>query len=117
MRLSGPTGRPGARRSSAASRPVPALTSAAVLVRMALAGLFVCAFLAAPAAARLPEPVERVPDRELFFVPLNGNLGSPFGYRWGRMHEGIDIEGCAHTDVHAALAGTITRVGWLTNAS
>jgi murein DD-endopeptidase MepM/ murein hydrolase activator NlpD len=82
---------------------------------MALAGLFVCAFLAAPAAARLPEPVERVPDRELLFVPLNGNLGSPFGYRWGRMHEGIDIEGWAHTEVHAALAGTVTKVGWLKN--
>jgi murein DD-endopeptidase MepM/ murein hydrolase activator NlpD len=82
---------------------------------MALAGLFVCAFLAAPAAARLPEPVERVPDRELLFVPLNGNLGSPFGYRWGRMHEGIDIEGWAHTGVHAALAGTVTKVGWLKN--
>ncbi|HVD67014.1 MAG TPA: M23 family metallopeptidase [Gaiellaceae bacterium] len=58
-----------------------------------------------------------MPERDLFFVPLNGNLGSPFGYRWGRMHEGIDIEGWAHTDVHAALAGTVTRVGWLRNAS
>ena len=82
---------------------------------MALLGLFVCALFAAPAAAQLPEPVERVPDRQLFFVPLNGNLGSPFGYRWGRMHEGIDIEGWAHTDVHAALAGTVTKVGWLNN--
>jgi len=82
---------------------------------MALTGLFVCAFLAAPAAAQLPEPVQRVPDRQLFFVPLNGNLGSPFGPRWGRMHEGIDIEGWAHTKVRAALAGTVTRVGWLTN--
>ena len=82
---------------------------------MALAGLFVCSFLAAPAAAQLPEPVQRVPDRQLFYVPLNGNLGSPFGYRWGRMHEGIDIEGWAHTEVHAALAGTVARVGWLKN--
>jgi murein DD-endopeptidase MepM/ murein hydrolase activator NlpD len=82
---------------------------------MALTGLFVCAFLAAPAAAQLPEPVHTVPDRQLFYVPLNGNLGSPFGYRWGRMHEGIDIEGWAHTDVHAALAGQVTRVGWLRN--
>ena len=82
---------------------------------MALAGLFLFGLLAAPAGAQLPEPVERVPDRQLFFVPLNGNLGSPFGYRWGRMHEGIDIEGWAHTDVHAALAGTVTKVGWLKN--
>jgi murein DD-endopeptidase MepM/ murein hydrolase activator NlpD len=84
---------------------------------MALTGLFVCCVLAGPAAAQLPEPVQRIPERDLFFVPLNGNLGSPFGYRWGRMHEGIDIEGWAHTDVHAALAGTVTRVGWLRNAS
>lgn len=82
---------------------------------MALTGLFLFGLLATPAGAQLPEPVERVPDRQLFFVPLNGNLGSPFGYRWGRMHEGIDIEGWAHTDVHAALAGTVTRVGWLKN--
>ena len=82
---------------------------------MALVGLFVCVLFAAPAAAQLPEPVEPVPDRQLFFVPLNGNLGSPFGYRWGRMHEGIDIEGWAHTDVHAALAGTVMKVGWLKN--
>ncbi|HLM92799.1 MAG TPA: M23 family metallopeptidase [Gaiellaceae bacterium] len=61
--------------------------------------------------------MERLPDRQLFFVPLNGNLGSPFGYRWGRMHEGIDIEGWAHTEVRAVLAGKVTRVGWLTNAS
>jgi murein DD-endopeptidase MepM/ murein hydrolase activator NlpD len=86
-----------------------------VLARLALVGLFLFCLLAPPAGAQLPEPVERVPDRQLFFVPLNGNLGSPFGYRWGRMHEGIDIEGWAHTDVHAALAGTVTKVGWLTN--
>jgi hypothetical protein len=82
---------------------------------MALTGLFLCCLAAAPAAAQLPEPVQTVPDRQLFFLPLNGNLGSPFGYRWGRMHEGIDIEGWAHTEVHAALSGTVTRVGWLRN--
>jgi murein DD-endopeptidase MepM/ murein hydrolase activator NlpD len=82
---------------------------------MALTGLFLFGLLGASAGAQLPEPVERVPDRQLFFVPLNGNLGSPFGYRWGRMHEGIDIEGWAHTEVHAAMAGTVTKVGWLKN--
>jgi murein DD-endopeptidase MepM/ murein hydrolase activator NlpD len=58
-----------------------------------------------------------VPDRLLFAVPLNGNLGSPFGYRWGRMHEGIDIEGWAHTRVHVALGGVVTKVGWLRSYS
>jgi murein DD-endopeptidase MepM/ murein hydrolase activator NlpD len=80
---------------------------------MALTGLFLFGLLAAPAGAQLPEPVERVPDRQLFFVPLNGNLGSPFGPRWGRFHEGIDIEGWAHTRVYAALSGEVARVGWL----
>ena len=82
---------------------------------MALLGLFLCGLVAPSAAAKLPEPVAPIPDRELFSVPLNGNLGSPFGYRWGRMHEGIDIEGWAHTAVHATLAGRVARVGWLPN--
>jgi murein DD-endopeptidase MepM/ murein hydrolase activator NlpD len=87
-----------------------------MFVRQALTGLFVAVVLAAPAHARLTEPppdVPRVPDRAPFAVPLNGNLGSPFGYRWGRLHEGIDIEGWAHTRVRAALGGVVTRVGWL----
>jgi murein DD-endopeptidase MepM/ murein hydrolase activator NlpD len=92
------------------------LQSAAVIARIAVAGLIIAAVLAPTAGARLTEPlpqVPKVPDRELFYVPLNGNLGSPFGYRWGRMHQGIDIEGWAHTRVHAALGGTVTHVGWL----
>lgn len=84
---------------------------------MALTGLFLLVFLAPPAAAQLPEPVRAIQDSELFYVPLNGNLGSPFGHRWGRMHDGIDIEGWAHTSVHAALPGTVTKVGWLRNES
>ena len=80
---------------------------------MALAGLFLFGLLAAPAGAQLPEPVERVPDRQLFFVPLNGNLGSPFGYRWGRMHEGIDIAVPSGTPIHAAAAGTVVIAGWV----
>jgi murein DD-endopeptidase MepM/ murein hydrolase activator NlpD len=92
------------------------LQSAAVIARTAAASLIVAAVLAPTAGARLTEPspqLPSVPDRALFAVPLNGNLGSPFGYRWGRMHEGIDIEGWAHTRVRAALSGVVTRVGWL----
>jgi|ERR687896_360429 murein DD-endopeptidase MepM/ murein hydrolase activator NlpD len=92
------------------------LHSAAVIARIAAASLILAAVLAPTAGARLTEPpvdVPKVPDRELFYVPLNGNLGSPFGYRWGRMHQGVDIEGWAHTRVHAALSGKVTHVGWL----
>jgi murein DD-endopeptidase MepM/ murein hydrolase activator NlpD len=86
-----------------------------VFARTAAAGLVFAALLAPTAGARLTEPVAKIPDRELFVVPLNGNLGSPFGMRWGRMHEGIDIEGWAHTRVYAALSGRVTAVGWLRN--
>jgi murein DD-endopeptidase MepM/ murein hydrolase activator NlpD len=86
-----------------------------VIARTAAAGLLTAVILAPGAGARLTEPPVKVPDRELFYVPLNGNLGSPFGPRWGRLHEGIDIEGWAHTKVYAALSGKVTRVGWLGN--
>ena len=87
-----------------------------MIARCAAASLVLAVVLVPSAGARLPEPPVKpreVPDRALFFVPLNGNLGSPFGYRWGRLHEGIDIEGWAHTRVHAALSGIVTQVGWL----
>lgn len=84
-----------------------------MIARTAAAGLILAAVFASPAAAHYTEPPERIPDKQLFYVPLNGNLGSPFGPRWGRFHEGIDIEGWAHTQVHAALSGEVIRVGWL----
>jgi murein DD-endopeptidase MepM/ murein hydrolase activator NlpD len=86
-----------------------------VIARTAAAGLIAAAILAPAAGARLTEPPASVPERDLFFVPLNGNLGSPFGPRWGRFHQGIDIEGWAHTRVHAALSGRVIAVGWLRN--
>jgi murein DD-endopeptidase MepM/ murein hydrolase activator NlpD len=86
-----------------------------VFARTALAGFVLAAFFAPAAGARYTERPARIPDRRLFFVPLNGNLGSPFGMRWGRMHEGIDIEGWAHTKVYSALSGRVIAVGWLRN--
>ena len=84
-----------------------------MIARTAAAGLVLAAVFAPSAAAHYTEPPERIPDKQLFYVPLNGNLGSPFGPRWGRFHEGVDIEGWAHTQVHAALSGEVIRVGWL----
>ncbi len=84
-----------------------------MIARTVAAGLILAALFAPAAAARYTEPPERIPDKQLFYIPLNGNLGSPFGPRWGGFHEGIDIEGWAHTKVHAALSGEVTQVGWL----
>jgi murein DD-endopeptidase MepM/ murein hydrolase activator NlpD len=39
--------------------------------------------------------------------PVNGTITSPFGFRWGRMHEGIDISVPEGTPVRAAKAGRV----------
>jgi murein DD-endopeptidase MepM/ murein hydrolase activator NlpD len=44
--------------------------------------------------------------------PVNGPVTSPFGWRWGRMHQGIDIGVPTGTAIHAAAAGTIIYCGW-----
>jgi murein DD-endopeptidase MepM/ murein hydrolase activator NlpD len=44
--------------------------------------------------------------------PVNGPVTSPFGWRWGRLHEGIDIGVGTGTPIKAAAAGTIIYCGW-----
>ena len=42
-----------------------------------------------------------------FIWPVNGPVTSGFGYRWGRMHEGIDIGVPSGTPIRAAKSGSI----------
>jgi murein DD-endopeptidase MepM/ murein hydrolase activator NlpD len=48
-----------------------------------------------------------------FIWPVHGVLTSGFGWRWGRMHEGIDLAVGSGTPVVAAAAGTVIVAGWL----
>jgi murein DD-endopeptidase MepM/ murein hydrolase activator NlpD len=53
------------------------------------------------------------PSAAGFVWPVLGPVTSPFGWRWGRMHEGIDIAAAAGTPIRAAAAGTVIYAGWL----
>jgi murein DD-endopeptidase MepM/ murein hydrolase activator NlpD len=46
--------------------------------------------------------------------PVSGPVTSPFGWRWGRLHEGIDIGVAYGTPIHAAASGTVIYCGWET---
>ena len=39
-------------------------------------------------------------------------LSSGFGYRWGRLHSGIDMAAPTGTPIYASDGGTIQRAGW-----
>jgi murein DD-endopeptidase MepM/ murein hydrolase activator NlpD len=53
------------------------------------------------------------PSAAGFVWPVLGPVTSPFGWRWGRMHEGIDIAAGAGTPIRAAAAGAVIYAGWL----
>jgi len=53
------------------------------------------------------------PSASGFIWPVNGTVVSGFGWRWGRMHEGIDISASSGTPIWSAAAGTVIHSGWL----
>jgi murein DD-endopeptidase MepM/ murein hydrolase activator NlpD len=53
------------------------------------------------------------PSASGYVWPVLGPVTSPFGWRWGRMHEGIDIAAPTGTPIRAAAAGTVIYAGWL----
>lgn len=48
-----------------------------------------------------------------FIMPVSGySLTSTFGWRWGRMHEGLDLACGTGTTIRASDGGTVTYAGW-----
>ena len=72
--------------------------------------------LAASAPSGAPVPTGGIPDTGSasasgWIWPVNGAVTSPFGFRWGRMHEGIDIDGVTGQAIVAAKAGRVISAG------
>jgi len=44
--------------------------------------------------------------------PLRGPINSPYGARWGKLHNGLDIGGSTGNSYCAAAAGTVVSAGW-----
>ena len=62
---------------------------------------------AATSGTALPAGPLPTPSSSGLIWPIDGILTSPFGERWGRMHEGIDISAAEGTPITAAASGTV----------
>lgn len=47
-----------------------------------------------------------------YIWPAQGALTSGYGWRWGRLHRGIDIAAPVGTPIYAAAAGEVISAGW-----
>jgi murein DD-endopeptidase MepM/ murein hydrolase activator NlpD len=57
-------------------------------------------------------PAERLKFGRHYLWPTKGVFTSGFGWRWGRMHKGIDIANNTGTPIFAARDGVVAFAGW-----
>jgi murein DD-endopeptidase MepM/ murein hydrolase activator NlpD len=67
----------------------------------------------AQASSSYGGPGDTTPSAAGLIWPVNGPVTSPFGMRWGRMHEGIDIGVPDGTPIHASASGQVIYSGWM----
>ncbi|HLO85231.1 MAG TPA: peptidoglycan DD-metalloendopeptidase family protein, partial [Nostocaceae cyanobacterium] len=66
----------------------------------------------------LPKPIDenvKPPSNSStvsYMWPAKGVLTSGYGWRWGRMHRGIDIANSTGTPIYAAADGVVEKAGW-----
>jgi murein DD-endopeptidase MepM/ murein hydrolase activator NlpD len=91
------------------------------VLRSFAAAAFAAAALTAPAFAQVADSggdglrlaaEVRAAEAQTFALPLSGPLESGFGYRWGRLHAGLDIAVLGSNRVRTALGGVVTKVGY-----
>ena len=66
-----------------------------------------------PSATSLAVTSDSTPSASGLIWPVSGPVVSPFGWRWGRMHEGIDIAVGYGTPIAAAASGVVIYAGWM----
>ena len=69
-----------------------------------------------PDLPQLLPPAQYLPDSPQQFNgyiwPSKGVITSGYGWRWGRMHKGIDIAGPIGTPIMASAPGEVVSAGW-----
>jgi murein DD-endopeptidase MepM/ murein hydrolase activator NlpD len=64
-------------------------------------------------AAQARTTVHRSASAAGLIWPVNAPITSPFGWRWGRMHTGIDLGATYGTPIAAAASGSVIYADWL----
>ena len=62
-----------------------------------------------PASSSIPTSTANL---SVIIWPTEGTISSGFGWRWGRVHQGIDMAAPVGTPVWAAAAGVVEFAGW-----
>ncbi len=65
-----------------------------------------------PSLPQLPEGSYDPDHQQTFIWPTKGVFTSGFGWRWGRMHKGIDIANNVGTPIVASRDGVVKFSGW-----